>query len=61
MKLPKNEANKIHRASISVELDVKLIEALEQMEKHSKDTRTAILETALKRFIATHKDYFPEK
>lgn len=61
MKLPKSESSAaIKRASLNIELDVTLIEALTVMEKHSKNSKTAIVETALKRFIATHKDYFPE-
>jgi hypothetical protein len=32
-----------------------------KMEKHSKFNRSEIINTALKRFISTHKDFFPAK
>ncbi len=53
---------KIHapvRKKVEVEIDEQLIVQLHQMESYTKITATELLETALKRFIAGHKDYFP--
>ena len=45
---------------ISVKVEEYVSECLDIMEKHSEITRDELVNTALRRFIATHKDYFPE-
>ncbi len=52
---------KIQGATVKIELDVEkdVAEKLQAMEKFSKHTRSEITNTALKRFIAQHKDFLP--
>lgn len=52
---------KIKTATGKIELEVEkeVIEALAQMESYTKHTRSELANTALKRFIVQHKDFFP--
>lgn len=61
MKLAKGETKKTG-PTVKVELDLEkhLAEQLQQMESHTKISKSEIVTTALKRFISSHKDYFPE-
>lgn len=45
---------------VELELEKQLAEQLEVMEKFTKISRSELVCTALKRFVATHKDYFPD-
>lgn len=45
--------------SITLEIEAKVIEQLKQMAKHTNLTEAEIANSALKRFIATHKDFLP--
>jgi len=44
---------------MEVELEQSVVDALVKMEGYSKFTRSELANTALKRFIATHKDFMP--
>lgn len=57
----KNEFNKPAKTvKVELELDAKVAEQLTIMENYSKLSRFELVDTALKRFISQHKDYFPE-
>lgn len=61
MKLAKGEKKpEVVTAKVEVEMEAKVVEQLLVMEKHTSIPKGEILCTALKRFIATHKDYFPQ-
>lgn len=45
---------------IEIEIESEVAEKLATMEKNSNLTRSEITNTALKRYIASHKDYLPE-
>lgn len=61
MKLNKNEPKKSEPVGrIELELEAKLIEQLQTMESYTKISKSELVTTALKRFISSHKDYFPE-
>jgi hypothetical protein len=44
---------------IDLEIEKETAETLLKMEKYSKMTRSELANTALKRFIASHKDFLP--
>jgi hypothetical protein len=44
---------------IELELEQPVVEALTKMEGFSKFSRSELTNTALKRFISTHKDFLP--
>ena len=44
---------------ITFDLDKTLAEDLRVMESYTKIPQVQLLETALKRYIASHKDFFP--
>ncbi len=46
-------------AKLEAEIDKKIIDQLRTMEGFTKISQAEMITTALKRFIATHKDYFP--
>ena len=46
---------------VEVEIESEVIEILAKMEKHIKLTRSEIINTTLKRFISSHKDFLPTK
>lgn len=46
-------------ARLEVEVEKEVEEKLRDMEKHSKLTKSEITNTALKRFISSHKDFLP--
>ena len=46
---------------VEVEIESEVIEILAKMEKHIKLTRSEIINTALKRFISSHKDFLPTR
>lgn len=46
---------------IQVELEKNVAETLVQMENFSKHTLSELTNTALKRFIAAHKDFLPRE
>lgn len=45
---------------IEVEIETEVAEKLSEMETHSKLSSSQIANTALKRFIAGHKDFLPD-
>ncbi|MEK6704666.1 MAG: hypothetical protein AAB116_27070 [Candidatus Poribacteria bacterium] len=47
------------RAKVEFELEKDVVEKLAAMEKQTKHTKSEMANTALKRFIAQHKDFFP--
>lgn len=48
-------------AKVELELEKNLVDQLLAMESHTKISKSDLVTTALKRFIASHKDYFPEE
>lgn len=44
---------------IEITVETKVAERLRDMEKHTKHTLSELANTALKRFIAHHKDFLP--
>ncbi|MBI2606822.1 MAG: hypothetical protein HYW49_12155 [Deltaproteobacteria bacterium] len=51
---------RVPQTKIEVEVDTKVAEQLDAMAAYTKITRSELVTTALKRFIAGHKDYFPQ-
>lgn len=47
-------------AKLEIEVENAVYEKLIAMEKFSKMTRSELANTALKRFISSHKDFLPE-
>lgn len=47
--------------SLSVKVEKAVAETLKLMEEHTGIAKDEMVNTALKRFIATHKDYLPTK
>ncbi|HUP57553.1 MAG TPA: hypothetical protein VM598_08890 [Bdellovibrionota bacterium] len=47
------------RVKLEIEVEAAVAEALTAMEKYSKLSRSEITNTALKRFITSHKDFLP--
>ncbi len=45
---------------LEVEIELEVAKTLHLMEKHSQLTQSEITNTALKRFIASHKDFLPK-
>ncbi len=45
---------------LEVEVEAKVAESLAQMESFIKLSQSEIVNTALKRFIAAHKDFLPQ-
>ena len=43
------------------DFEKQVAETLEKMAKYMKMTESELMNTALKRFIATHKDFLPPK
>ncbi len=61
MKTSKGETKAaVQLAKVELELEKDLLEQLLTMEKFTKISKSEIVTTALKRFISSHKDYFPE-
>ena len=54
---------KLKGATAKIEVDVEkdVAEKLAAMEKHSKISRSELTNTALKRFISHHMDFFPKE
>jgi hypothetical protein len=46
-------------AKLEIEVEKDIAEKLLAMEKYSKITRSELTNTALKRFISSHKDFLP--
>lgn len=46
-------------APITLQIEKDLVEALKAMEIYSKHTQAEIANTAIKRFVAAHKDFLP--
>jgi post-segregation antitoxin (ccd killing protein) len=46
-------------APLQITIEKEVVETLQQMEKHTKLTVSELANTALKRFIASHKDFLP--
>ncbi len=46
-------------ASVQITIEKEVVETLQQMEKHTKLTVSELANTAIKRFIASHKDFLP--
>jgi len=47
-------------AKVSIEVEEGVAAALAEMEKFSKFTQSELVNTAVKRFIAHHKDFLPQ-
>lgn len=47
------------KSKLEVEIEKTVVETLQQMSNHSKLTVNELVNTALKRFIAGHKDFLP--
>lgn len=47
--------------SIEIKVEERTAGALQEMVDHTKLSADEIVNTALKRFISTHKDFFPKK
>lgn len=47
--------------SINVKVEKSVAECLKVMSEHTKKSEGELVNTAMKRFIATHSDYFPKK
>jgi hypothetical protein len=45
---------------LEIEIEAEVAKTLKKMEQHSKVNKSEITNTALKRFIASHKDFLPE-
>lgn len=45
---------------IELQLSQEVVEALRIMESFTKISQNSLVETAMRRFIAAHKDYFPD-
>ena len=54
------DKSRVPTQKVELELEAKIVEALQAMEAFTKIPKAEIVTTAVKRFIATHKDYFPE-
>ncbi len=54
-------AFKTDATEVKLKLEVKVAELLTVMAKHTKLSEAEIANTAIKRFIATHRDFIPEK
>ncbi len=50
----------VSTAKLAIEVEKPIIEALNLMSEHTKLTVSELTNTALKRFIAGHKDFFPQ-
>ncbi len=50
---------RVPQTKIEVEVDTKVAEQLDAMAAFTKIMKSELVTTALKRFIAGHKDYFP--
>jgi hypothetical protein len=48
------------RTKLEIDLDVEVIELMKKMEAYSKISMSEHVETALKRYITSHKDFLPE-
>jgi hypothetical protein len=46
-------------SKIDADVEKTVAEKLAQMERHTKITRSELVNTALKRFISAHKDFMP--
>lgn len=57
------EDYKMSGATVKVQIEVeqKVAEILVKMEQYSKHTQSELANTALKRFIASHKDFLPQE
>lgn len=44
---------------VEIEIEKEVAEILTKMEQHSKLTLSELTNTALKRFISSHKDFLP--
>lgn len=50
----------VPQTKIEVEVDTKVAQQLAAMSAYMNITKSELVTTALKRFIAGHKDYFPQ-
>lgn len=48
-------------ANISVAVEKEVAEALKVMSQHMQIPEGELVNTAMRRFMATHSDYFPKK
>ena len=46
---------------VSAQLENEVVEKLKTMCEHTKLSESEIINTALKRFIVTHKDFLPKR
>ncbi len=47
--------------AVEVKLEKSVAEALRVMSENTKISQNELVNTAMKRFIATHSDYFPKQ
>ena len=47
--------------SISLQIETEVIEVLKAMETHTKITVSELANTAIRRFISSHKDFIPSE
>lgn len=47
--------------TIQVTVEKKVAEAIKAMSEHTKIPEGELVNTAMKRYIATHSDFFPKK
>lgn len=61
MRLGKGETKpQVQTGKVELEIEKQLIAHLQAMEDFTKIPKGEIVSVALKRFITSHKDYFPE-
>ena len=48
------------RVQFNIQIDEEIVETMNEMEKYSKISKEEHVETALRRYITSHKDYLPE-
>lgn len=56
-----NQPSPALNTNIQAKVEKEVAECLSVMSQHSKLSSDEIVNTALKRFIATHQDYFPPR
>jgi predicted transcriptional regulator len=52
---------KTETAVLTVKIEAEVKKAIDEMASHSQHTQDEIVNTALKRFISSHKDFLPNR
>ena len=55
------QQNQTLDTNIQVKVEKTVAESLKAMAEHTKKSEGELVNIAMKRFIATHSDYFPKK